>query len=96
MFTPEALKANMPVLTLVREWAKRKGVTPAQFSLGWLMAQKPWIVPIPGTTNREHMEENVGATAVKLSADELKEIRTALSAIKVQGARTPESALKDQ
>jgi aryl-alcohol dehydrogenase-like predicted oxidoreductase len=96
MFTPEALKANMPVLNLVREWAKKKGVTPAQFSIGWLMAQKPWIVPIPGTTNRQHMEENIGAAAVKLTAEELKEIRATLSTIKVQGARTPESALADQ
>jgi aryl-alcohol dehydrogenase-like predicted oxidoreductase len=60
------------------------------------MAQKPWIVPIPGTTNRQHMEENVGAAAVKLTADELKAIRATFSTIKAQGARTPESALKDQ
>jgi aryl-alcohol dehydrogenase-like predicted oxidoreductase len=85
----------MPVLDLVRQWAKRKGVTPAQFSMGWLMAQKPWIVPIPGTTNRQHMEENIGAAAVRLTPDDLSEIRTALSAIKVHGARTPESVLKD-
>jgi aryl-alcohol dehydrogenase-like predicted oxidoreductase len=95
-FTPEALKANMPLLALVREWAKKKGVTPAQFSLGWLLAQEPWIVPIPGTTNRQHLEENLGAVAVKLTADELKEIRTALAGTALQGVRTSESALKDQ
>ena len=96
MFAPEALKANMPVLDLVRQWARRKGVTPAQFALGWLMAQKPWIVPIPGTTSRQHMEENVGAAAVALTAAELSEVRTALSAITVVGARTPDTVLKDQ
>ena len=94
-FTPEALKANMPLLSLVREWAKKKGVTPAQFSLGWLLAQKPWIVPIPGTTNPRHMEENLGASTVKLTATELTELRTALTSITLAGVRSPESALKD-
>ena len=95
-FTPEALQANMPLLSLVRDWALRKGVTPVQFSLGWLLAQKPWIVPIPGTTNPHHLNENLGATAVKLTPDELKEIRAAITNIKVQGARSRESALTDQ
>jgi aryl-alcohol dehydrogenase-like predicted oxidoreductase len=95
-FTPEALKANTPVLALVRDWAKRKGVTPAQFSLAWLMAQKPWIVPIPGTTKLNHLEENLGSTTVDLTVDELREIRAALSKINVQGVRSPESALNDQ
>jgi aryl-alcohol dehydrogenase-like predicted oxidoreductase len=95
-FTPEALKANMPLLTLVREWAKKKGVTPVQFALGWLLAQKPWIVPIPGTTNPRHLEENLGAAAVKLTPTELQEIRTSLSKITLVGVRTPDSALKDQ
>ena len=94
-FTPEALKTNMPLLALVHDWAKRKGVTPAQFSLGWLLAQKPWIVPIPGTTNPSHLEENLGAVAVKLASNELKEIRAALSAIKLQGSRSRDSALSD-
>ncbi len=94
-FTPEALKANMPLVALVREWAGRKGCTPAQFSLAWLLAQKPWIVPIPGTTNPKHLVENLGAVAVNLSANEREEIRAAVSKIKVQGARTPESALSD-
>jgi aryl-alcohol dehydrogenase-like predicted oxidoreductase len=96
MFTPEALKANMPLLDLVRAWAERKGVTPVQFSLGWLLAQKPWIVPIPGTTRLHHLEENLGAVAVKFTPDELRDIRAAVSKIKVQGARVPESALIDQ
>jgi aryl-alcohol dehydrogenase-like predicted oxidoreductase len=95
-FTPEALKANMPLHTLVREWAKKKGVTPAQFALGWLLAQKPWIVPIPGTTNRQHMEENLGGAAVKLTPAELGEIRASLSRITLVGVRSRESALKDQ
>jgi aryl-alcohol dehydrogenase-like predicted oxidoreductase len=95
-FTPEALKANMPLLTLVREWAKKKGVTPTQFALGWLLAQKPWIVPIPGTTSRQHMEEYLGGAAVRLTPGELKEIRAAVSEVSVQGARSPESALRDQ
>jgi aryl-alcohol dehydrogenase-like predicted oxidoreductase len=94
-FTPEALRANMPLLALVREWAKRKGVTPAQFSLGWLLAQKPWIIPIPGTTNLRHLDENLGAVSVELTPAELAEFRSALSKIKVQGARPPESALTD-
>ena len=90
-----ALKANMPLLVLVREWAKKKGVTPAQFSLSWLLAQKPWIVPIPGTTNPRHMEENLGAAAVKFTPGELGELRAALAKIPVVGVRPPESALKD-
>jgi aryl-alcohol dehydrogenase-like predicted oxidoreductase len=95
-FTPEALKANMPLLTLVREWAKKKGVTPVQFALGWLLAQKPWVVPIPGTTNPRHLEENLGAVNVKLTPAELQEIRASLSRITLVGVRKPESALVDQ
>jgi aryl-alcohol dehydrogenase-like predicted oxidoreductase len=95
-FTPEALKANMPLLTLVREWAQKKGVTPVQFALGWLLAQTPWIVPIPGTTNPRHLEENLGAVNVKLTPAELQEIRASLSKIALVGVRTPDSALKDQ
>jgi aryl-alcohol dehydrogenase-like predicted oxidoreductase len=95
-FTPEALKANMPLLHLVRDWAKRKGVTPAQFALGWLLAEKPWIVPIPGTTKLAHLEENLGAAAVKLTADDQREIRAALSNIELLGVRTPDSVRRDQ
>jgi aryl-alcohol dehydrogenase-like predicted oxidoreductase len=86
----------MAVVTLARDWARRKGVTPAQFSLAWLLAQKPWIVPIPGTTKLNHLEENLGAVAVNLTSDELREFRAALSKVKVQGVRTPESAQIDQ
>jgi aryl-alcohol dehydrogenase-like predicted oxidoreductase len=93
---PEALKANMPLLALAREWGKRKGVTPVQFAMGWLLAQKPWIVPIPGTTQLHHLDENLGADAVQLTSGELAEIRTALSQIRLQGVRAPESALRDQ
>jgi aryl-alcohol dehydrogenase-like predicted oxidoreductase len=95
-FTPEALRANAPLLALVRDWARRKGVTPVQFSLAWLLAQKPWIVPIPGTTRVRHLEENLGAVSVRLTPAELTEIRAAVSRIPVQGVRPPESALRDQ
>jgi aryl-alcohol dehydrogenase-like predicted oxidoreductase len=95
-FTPEALKANMPMLILVRDWARLKGVTPAQFSLGWLLAQKPWIVPIPGTTNPKHLAEDLGAWSVEITPAELTEISASLSQIKLQGIRKPESALSDQ
>jgi aryl-alcohol dehydrogenase-like predicted oxidoreductase len=94
-FAPDALKANMPLLDLVREWAWRKGVTPVQFSMGWLLAQKPFIVPIPGTTNPHHLNENIRAASVKFSDDELGEIRTAVSKIKLQGVRAPETVLRD-
>ena len=95
-FTPAALKANMEVVRLVQTWAKRKGVTPVQFSLAWLLAQKPFIVPIPGTTNSNHLTENIGAWNVKFAAKELADFRTELSKIKVEGVRSPESALVDQ
>lgn len=71
-FSPEALEANYELLNLVREWARRKGVTPAQFSLAWLMAQKPFIVPIPGTTKIHHLEKNLGALDVTFTAAELE------------------------
>lgn len=95
-FAPEALKANMPSLALVREWALRKDVTPVQFSLGWLLAQKPFIVPIPGTTNPYHLKENLGAADVKFTSDELKEIRASLAEIELQGVRSPESVWQNQ
>ena len=86
----------MALLTVVREWAARKNVTPAQFSLAWLLAQKPFIVPIPGTTKLHHLEENLGAASVQITPDGLRQINAAVAPIKVQGARAPESALKDQ
>ncbi len=92
-FTDDALDANMKLVVLVREWSQRKGVTPAQFSLGWLLAQKPWIVPIPGTTKLKHVEENIGGAFVTFTPDELHEFRTALERIELKGSRPRESAL---
>jgi aryl-alcohol dehydrogenase-like predicted oxidoreductase len=89
-FTPEARKANMAVVDLLKEIARRKKATPAQIALAWLLAQKPWIVPIPGTTKLERLDENIGAVAVKLTSDELREIDIAASKIMVQGDRLPE------
>ena len=93
-FTPEALKANMALVDLVRAVATRKGATPAQIALAWLLAQKPWIVPIPGTTKLHRLEENLGAAAVELTAGDLGDIDLAASTIPLQGARLPEGALK--
>jgi aryl-alcohol dehydrogenase-like predicted oxidoreductase len=93
-FTPEALKANMALVDLVRNVAARKKATPAQIALAWLLAQKPWIVPIPGTTKLHRLEENLGAVAVELTADDLHEINAAESKLTLQGARLPEGALK--
>jgi aryl-alcohol dehydrogenase-like predicted oxidoreductase len=89
-FTPEARKANQALVDLLGEIARRKNATPAQLALAWLLAQKPWIVPIPGTTKRHRLEENLGAADVELTADDLREIETAASRITVQGARYPE------
>ena len=93
-FTPEALKANMALVDLVRAVATRKGATPAQIALAWLLAQKPWVVPIPGTTKLHRLQENLGAAAVELTAADLGEIDAAASKITLQGARLPEAALK--
>lgn len=93
-FSPEARAANMALVDLVGELATRKGATPAQIALAWLLAQKPWIVPIPGTTKLHRLEENLGAASVALSGEELAEIETALAGISLQGARLPEAALK--
>ncbi len=90
-FTPEALKANQALLDLLDRIAERKRATPAQIALAWLLAQKPWIVPIPGTTKLERLEENIGAVAVDLTSDDLREIESAASKITVQGARYPEN-----
>jgi aryl-alcohol dehydrogenase-like predicted oxidoreductase len=89
-FTPEARKANRALVDLLARVAQRKKATPAQIALVWLLAQKPWIVPIPGTTKRHRLEENLGAAAVELTADDLREIEAAASQITVQGARYPE------
>ncbi len=89
-FTPEARKANQALVDLFGEIAKRKKATPAQIALAWLLAQKPWIVPIPGTTKLKRLEENIGAASIELTPDDLREIDRAASKIKVQGARYPE------
>ena len=93
-FNPEALKANMALVHLVRDVATRKGATPAQIALAWLLAQRPWIVPVPGTTKLHRLEENLGAVAVELTASDLQEIERAASKLTFQGARLPDSALK--
>jgi len=89
-FAPEARKANQALVDLLGEIAERKKATPAQIALAWLLAQKPWIVPIPGTRKLSRLEENIGAVAVELTSDDLREIESAASKITVQGARYPE------
>ena len=89
-FTPEARKANQALVDLLGQIAERKKATPAQIALAWLLAQKPWIVPIPGTTKLHRLEENIGATSIELTTDDLREIEDAASKINVQGARYPE------
>ncbi len=89
-FTPEARKANRALADLLGKIAERKHATPAQLALAWLLAQKPWIVPIPGTRKLERLDENIGAVAVELTSDDLREIERAASEITVQGARYPE------
>jgi aryl-alcohol dehydrogenase-like predicted oxidoreductase len=89
-FAPEARKANQALVDLLGKIAERKKATPAQIALAWLLAQKPWIVPIPGTRKLERLDENIGAAAVELTSDDLREIDSAASQITVQGARYPE------
>jgi aryl-alcohol dehydrogenase-like predicted oxidoreductase len=89
-FTPEALKANHALISLLGSIAQRKGATPAQIALAWLLAQKPWIVPIPGTTKLTRLDENIGAVAVELTPDDLRSMDVAASKITVRGARYPE------
>jgi len=89
-FTPEAMKANQALVDLLGSIGKQKGATPAQIALAWLLAQKPWIVPIPGTTKLHRLEENIGSVAIELTADDLQEIESAAAEIKVEGARYPE------
>jgi aryl-alcohol dehydrogenase-like predicted oxidoreductase len=90
-FTPEARKANEALVDLLSSIAQRKNATPAQIALAWLLAQKPWIVPIPGTRKLERLDENIGAVAVELTPDDLRDIESAASQITVQGARYPEN-----
>jgi aryl-alcohol dehydrogenase-like predicted oxidoreductase len=90
-FTPEARKANQALVDVIGGIAARKNATPAQIALAWLLAQKPWIVPIPGTTKLERLQENIGAVAVELTPDDLRDMESAASEITIQGARYPEN-----
>lgn len=92
-FAPEVLPVNMALVDLVRTWARRKNATPAQLSLAWLLAQKPWIVPIPGTTNAAHMTENLGAVSISFTADELQQLNVAVAAIRIEGERLPPAVM---
>ena len=89
-FTPDARKANQSLVDLLNNIAKQKNATPAQIALAWLLAQKPWIVPIPGTRKLERLEENIGAASIELTSEDLNDINSALSKIPVQGGRYPE------
>lgn len=91
---PESLRANMALVDVVKAWARRKEVKPAQLALAWLLAQKPWIVPIPGTTKVKHLDENVAASTITFSEAELRELNDAVAAVKIQGARLPPEILK--
>ncbi len=93
-FTPEARKANVALVDLLRRTAERKKATSAQIALAWLLARKPWIVPIPGTTKLHRLDENIGAVAVEFTADDLREIESAASKITVEGTRYPENLEK--
>jgi aryl-alcohol dehydrogenase-like predicted oxidoreductase len=92
-FAPENLPHNMALVALVERWAKRKNAAPAQIALAWLMAQRPWIVPIPGTTQMPHLLENLGAARVQFTPSELAELNAAASSIQIQGARLPDGVL---
>jgi aryl-alcohol dehydrogenase-like predicted oxidoreductase len=89
-FAPEALKANQSLVNLLDRIAERKKATPAQIAIAWLLAQKPWIVPIPGTTKLQRLDENIAAVSIELTPDDLRDINDAASKITVQGARYPE------
>ena len=93
-FSPEAVQANMTLVEIVRKVAAQKNATPAQVALAWLLAQKPWIVPIPGTTKLHRLEENIGAANIEFSANDVQSMADAMAKISVQGARLPEAALK--
>jgi aryl-alcohol dehydrogenase-like predicted oxidoreductase len=93
-YTPEARKANRVVIDLLARIGEQKGATPAQIALAWLLAQKPWIVPIPGSRKLERLDENNGALAVELTPDDLRDIKSAISKITVQGERYPKELAK--
>lgn len=90
-FSPENLPHNLALVEVLKKWASRKSATPAQIALAWLMAQKPWIVPIPGTTHKEHMLQNIGAIDIRFSAAELAELNASVAAIKIRGQRLPDA-----
>lgn len=92
-FSPENLPHNLALLELARAWSERKGATPAQIALAWLLAQQPWIVPIPGTTQMAHLLENIGATQVRFTPAEVTELAKAVAAVEIRGARLPEQVL---
>jgi aryl-alcohol dehydrogenase-like predicted oxidoreductase len=92
-FSPESLAHNMQLVDLIKTWAQRKRATPAQIALAWLMAQKPWIVPIPGTTVMQHMVENAGAADVRFTTAEITELNSAVRAIEIKGQRLPDAVL---
>jgi aryl-alcohol dehydrogenase-like predicted oxidoreductase len=92
-FAPDARAANLAMVDLLKRFAESKSSTPAQIALAWLLAQKPWIVPIPGTRKLERLEENLGSAEVELTPGELSEIEVAASKITIQGARLPEAVL---
>jgi aryl-alcohol dehydrogenase-like predicted oxidoreductase len=92
-FSPESLPHNLALVDLVKSWAERKQAMPGQIALAWLMAQKPWVVPIPGTTQMAHMLENIGAASIELTPSEVAELNAAVSSIEVRGARLPDSVL---
>ena len=93
-FAPEAIKANQALLDLMARIAEQKGATPVQIALAWLLAQKPWIMPIPGSRKLERLDENIGAAAVELTPDDLREIDSALAEITIQGDRYPQDMAK--
>ncbi len=93
-FTPEALAANQPVVDVLKQFARKNNATPAQLALGWLLAQKPWIVPIPGTRNPEHLDENLSAMHVQLTSAELADLEAAFSNLSVQGGRMNEMQMR--
>jgi aryl-alcohol dehydrogenase-like predicted oxidoreductase len=94
-FSPENIAANKPVVDLVKRFAEKKNATPSQISLAWLLAQRSWIVPIPGTRNQDHLKENLGALNVQLTAEDLRAIETAFSKITVYGGRMSEVHMRD-
>lgn len=92
-FSPENLPHNLALVDLVRRWAERKNAAPAQIALAWLLAQRPWIVPIPGTTQMAHMVENTGAADVRFTSSELAELNAAVRAIGIRGQRLPDQVM---